>query len=237
MFFANGKSEAGNAFKYGFIYGEGIWKWKLTEFARTKSTTVFDELFSKTGQFLMVKQNTEPFRVTMPKSFAPNENISVNATVLNASLDPVTTSEVHFVLTSEDGKDSKLQFGIAGNNYKLDLGKLPAGKYSWKAYTSINGKYHEKKGEFIIKPLFLEQADNRANHNLLKQLAEKTNGSFHELKNYKSSIQELKNREDFSSASYQETSFNELIEYFLIFLLLVLTLFAEWFLRRYLGSY
>lgn len=237
LFFANAKSEAGQSFKYGLVYGEGVWKWKITEFARTKSTVAFDELFSKTGQFLMVKQNTEPFRVVLPKSFTPNENISVNATVLNASLDPVTTSEVHFVLTSEDGKDSKLQFGIAGNNYKLDLGKLPAGKYSWKSYTSINGKYHEKRGEFIVKPLFLEQADNTANHNLLKQLSEKTDGSFHELKNYKSAIQELKTREDFSSASYQETSFNELIEYFLIFLLLVLTLFTEWFLRRFLGSY
>ncbi len=237
LFFANGKSDSGQPFKYGVIYGEGVWKWKITEYARTKSFTAFDELFSKTGQYLMVKQNTEPFRVTLPKNFTPNESISVNATVLNASLEPVTTSEVHFVLTSESGKESKLQFGVTGTSYKLDLGKLPSGKYSWKAYTSINGKYHEKKGEFVVKPLFLEQADNKANHNLLRQLSEATNGSFHPLKNYASTISELKNRDDFTSASYQESSFNELIEYFVIFLLIVLTLFAEWFLRRYLGSY
>jgi hypothetical protein len=237
LFFANGKSESGASYKYGFIYGEGIWKWKLTEYARTQNFVAFDELVSRTGQYLMVKQNTEPFRVTLPKKFTPSENVTINATVLNASLDPVTTSEVHFVLTNEKGKESKLQFGISGTNYKLDLGKLESGKYTWKAYTSINGKYHEKKGEFIVKPLFLEQADNSANHNLLRQLAEKTDGSFHTLKNYRQTIQELKNREDFSSMSYQETSFNELIEYFLIFLLLVLSLFAEWFLRRYLGSY
>lgn len=237
LFFANGKSDSGQSFKYGVIYGEGVWKWKITEYARTKSFTAFDELFSKTGQYLMVKQNTEPFRVTLPKNFTPNESISINATVLNASLEPVTTSEVHFVLTSESGKESKLQFGVTGTSYKLDLGKLPSGKYSWKAYTSINGKYHEKKGEFVVKPLFLEQADNKANHNLLRQLAEATNGSFHPLKNYTSTIRELKNREDFTSASYQESSFNELIEYFVIFLLIVLTLFTEWFLRRYMGSY
>lgn len=237
LFFASGRSESGQSFKYGFIYGEGIWKWKITEYARTQSFTAFDELISKTGQYLMVKQNTEPFRVTLPKKFTPNEAISINATVLNASLDPVTTSEVHFILTAENGKESKLQFGVSGTGYKLDLGKLPAGKYTWKAYTSINGKYHERKGEFVVKPLFLEQADNSANHNLLKQLAEKTGGTFHPLKNYKKAIQELNSREDFSSASYQESSFNELIEYFVIFLLLVLTLFTEWFFRRYLGSY
>lgn len=237
LFFANGKSDSGQSFKYGVIYGEGVWKWKITEYARTKSFTAFDELFSKTGQYLMVKQNTAPFRVTLPKNFTPNESISVNATVLNASLEPVTTSAVHFVLTSESGKESKLQFGVTGTSYKLDLGKLSSGKYSWKAHTSINGKYHEKKGEFVVKPLFLEQADNKANHNLLRQLSEATNGSFHPLQKYTSTITELKNRDDFSSASYQESSFNELIEYFVIFLLIVLTLFAEWFLRRYLGSY
>lgn len=237
LFFASGTSESGKSFKYGVVYGEGIWKWKMTEYARTQNFTAFDELFSKTGQYLMVKQNAEPFRVTLPKTFIPTESISVNATVLNASLEPVTTSEVHFVLTEENGKESKLQFGISGTGYKLDLGKLAGGKYTWKSYTSINGKYHEKKGEFIVKPLFLEQTDNRANHNVLKQLSEKTDGTFHLLKNYKSAIQELKNREDFSSVSYQESSFNELIEYFIIFLLLVLTLFTEWFFRRYLGSY
>lgn len=237
IFFASGKSASGQAFKYGFIYGEGIWKWKLTEYARTESVTAFDELVAKTGQYLMVKQNTDPFHVLLPKQFTPNESITINATVLNASLDPITTSEVHFVLTSENGKESKLQFGVSGTGYKLDLGKLDAGKYSWKAYTSINRKYHEKKGEFVVKPLFLEQADNSANHNLLKQLSEKTGGKFDVLKNSQKIIQALKTRDDFNSVSYQESSFNELIEYFLLFLFLVLTLFTEWFFRRYLGSY
>ncbi len=237
IFFSNGRTESGQSYKYGFIYGEGIWKWKLTEYARNQNVTSFDELISKTGQFLMVKQNTEPFRVTLPKSFTPNEKVIVNATVLNASLEPVTTSEVHFILYSENGKESKLQFGASGTTYKLDLGNLPAGKYNWKAHTTINGKYHEKRGEFVVKPSFLEQSENSANHILLKQLSEKTKGSFHTLKNYQSAIKELKNREDFSSVSYQESSFNELIEYFTLFILIVLILFAEWFLRRYLGSY
>lgn len=237
LFFGNGRSDSGKNYKYGFVFGEGLWKWRLTEYARTQSFAAFDELISKTGQYLMVKQNTEPFRVTLPSTFLPTETISINATVLNASLDPITTSEVNFVLLDENGKESKLQFGAVGTNYKLDLGKLPAGKYTWKAFTSINGKYHEKKGEFIVKELVIEQADSKANHLVLQHLAQKTGGTFHLLKNYDAAIKEIKNREDFSSASYQEASFNELIEYFILFLLLTLSLFAEWFLRRYFGSY
>lgn len=237
IYFANGRSANGQSFKYGVIYGEGIWRWKLTEYARTQEVSAFDELIGKTGQFLMVKQNTEPFRVQLPKKFSPTEDITINATVLNASLEPITTATVQFVLTNESNQETKLQFGAIGTSYQLDLGKLDAGKYNWKAFTTIGGKYHEKKGEFSVSPLFLEQIYSHANHNLLRQLSEKTNGSFHELKNYKSTIKELKNRDDFTTISYQEASFNELIEYFILFILLILTLSSEWFLRRYLGSY
>lgn len=237
IFFADAQTESGKSFKYGFIYGEGLWKWKLTEYAKTQATEVFDEIISKTGQYLLIKQNTEPFRVSLPKSFSTNDNITIDATVLNPSLEPITTSEVFYVLKDESNKESKLQFGVSDLAYKLDVGKLEAGKYNWKAYTTVNGKYHEKKGEFVVKPSFLEQADNSANHTLLKQLASTTGGKFDVLKNYKKTIQSIKDRSDFTSISYQESSFDDLITYFILFIFLSISLFAEWFLRRYLGSY
>lgn len=236
LYFATANSPKGS-YKYGVFFGEGIWRWRLNEYAKNQSTNAFDELFSKIGQYLMVKQNTEPFRVTMPKSYSPNENTLINATVLNAALDPITTVEVHFHLTDEKGKLSKLQFGALGDFYQLNLGKLEAGKYSWKAFTTIDGKYREKKGEFIVKPLYLEQADYQANHNLLRQIAKTTNGSFYQLDQYEQALDEISKRDDLTSISYQETSFNELIEYFFIFLLLFVSLATEWFLRRYWGSY
>ncbi|MEZ4891127.1 MAG: hypothetical protein R2779_11450 [Crocinitomicaceae bacterium] len=64
--------------------------------------------------------------------------------MLNQSLEPITTSTVNFELENEVKQLSKYQFGVVGNGYKLDLGQLKAGKYSWKATTTINGKTHEK---------------------------------------------------------------------------------------------
>lgn len=237
IYFSNGRSSGGQSFKYGVIYGEGIWRWKLTEYARSQEVAAFDELIGKTGQYLMVKQNMEPFRITLPKKFTPTESISINATVLNASLEPITTTTVQFVLTNEHQEETKLQFGTIGTSYQLDLGKLDSGKYRWKAFTTINGKHHEKKGEFSVAPLYLEQLSSHANHGLLSQLSEKTNGTFHELKHFRSTLKELQKRDDFTTISYQDATFNELIEYFIVFILLVLTLCSEWFLRRYLGSY
>lgn len=237
LFFANAQSEQGKSYKYGLVFGEGLWRWKLTEFGKTQATEAFDELFSKIGQYLLVKQNTEPFRVTLPTSFSETKAVVVDATVLNQSLEPITTSTVNFELENEVKQLSKYQFGVVGNGYKLDLGQLKAGKYSWKATTTINGKTHEKKGEFVVKPSFLEQADNSANHALLKQLAVTTGGAFMPAKKYKTIIEQINQREDFTTISYQEAAFDDLIEYFIVFILLVMLLFTEWFFRRYLGSY
>ncbi|MCO5260212.1 MAG: VWA domain-containing protein [Crocinitomicaceae bacterium] len=237
IYFATAQNNNGNTYKYGFIYGEGVWRWKLTEYGRTQATNSFDELFSKVGQYLLVKQNTDPFRVTFPKSFTEVDNITIDATVLNASLEPITTSDVYFSLWNESGNESKLQFGATNNAYKLNLGILKAGKYTWKAFTSVNGKRHEKKGEFIVKPSYLEQAENNANHTILKQLASSTGGVFNVATDFQKTITTIQNREDFTSISYQESSFDDLIEYFILFIILSVTLFAEWFLRRFLGSY
>ncbi|MEZ4891126.1 MAG: hypothetical protein R2779_11445 [Crocinitomicaceae bacterium] len=51
-----------------------------------------------------------------------------------------------------------------------------------------------KKGEFVVKPSFLEQADNSANHALLKQLAVTTGGAFMPAKKYKTIIEQINQR-------------------------------------------
>lgn len=224
-------------FKYGVIYGEGVWRWKITEYAKTEATTAFNELFSKIGQLLLVKQNSSPLRVTMPKKFLMNEEVIVNATFLNESLEPITTPTINFQLKDENGKESKLQFGAVGKGYKLNLGQLAPGKYEWTARASFNGKSHAKSGFFIVEDQAIEQLDTKANHNLLHQLAKNSGGKFAPLKDYQKSLDELEQRDDLTSVSYQESSFNDLIEYWWILIALILLLGTEWFLRRWLGSY
>ena len=57
------------------------------------------------------------------------------------------------------------------------------------------------------------------------------------LKDYKKTIEDISNRKDITTISYAETSFDDLIEYIVIFILIFLFLSGEWFLRRWYGSY
>lgn len=222
---------------YGVLLGEGLWAWKVNDFVRTKSFTAFTELIHKTTQYLVVKQNASALTVTLPKRFTKAEDVIFNATFYNDAMQAITTPLINLTLTDDQGKKSNLQFAVAGEMYKLSLGKLNAGKYTWKATTAYNGKTHLKSGVFIVEDITLERLDSYANHAILHQLSEKTTGKFELLKNYKKILSAIKSRGDITSLSYKETSFNDLIDYKILSLILLLLLTTEWFLRRWFGGY
>lgn len=223
--------------KYGVLYGEGIWKWKMNEYVRFGDQKNFTELIQKITQYLVVKQNTSSLRVTTPKRFTKDEDVILKAEFYNESLELITVPEIEFTLKNEKNKLSKHQFGVTGNFYKLSLGKLKPGKYQWSAKCRHNGKAYSKSGVFVVEDIQLESIDTRANHTLLNQLSQSSNGKFYPLMNSDQLINDLEKRGDIVEMSYREASFNDLIDYKWIFFFLVLILGCEWFLRRWFGAY
>ena len=226
-----------NNIKYGVLYGEGIWKWKMNEYVRLGEQKNFTEFIQKITQFLVVKQNTSSLRVTTPKRFTKDEDILIKAEFYNESLELITTPSVSFTLKNEKNKLTKHQFGATGNFYKLSLGKLKPGKYTWSASCKNNGKSYAKSGTFVVEDIQLESLDTRANHTLLNQLSENSNGKFYTLSKTDQLISDIEKRADIVEMSYREASFNDLIDYKWLFLLLILVFGTEWFLRRWFGAY
>lgn len=223
--------------KFGVIYGEGIWKWKINEYVRTADSKGFTELFQKIAQYLVVKQNTSALRVTLPKRFTIDEEVEVKAEFYNESMELITKPTIDFILKNEKNKQDKYQFGVVGNFYKLSLGKLKPGKYTWEASCKNNGKKYSKSGVFIVEDIQLESIETAANHNLLNQIAKTSKGQFYTLNDVNQMIKDLEKRDDIAEMSFKEASFNDLIDYKWIFFLVVIIFATEWFLRRFFGSY
>ncbi|MBM3186931.1 MAG: hypothetical protein FJZ67_11585, partial [Bacteroidetes bacterium] len=226
-----------NNLKTGVLYGEGLWRWKLNDFIRSGNHEAFSELFSKTMNFLMVKQQEAGLRIEFPKRFSIEEEIIVNASFYNSALEPITKPKIELKLTDSNGKLFRSQFGVSGTGYKLSMGKLKAGKYKWAAETKFNGKSYRKSGVFIVEDIELEKVETAANHGVLKQVAKQSNGKFYQLKNYLQLINDIEKRGDITTISFEETAFNKFIDYLVVIMLLVTLLSSEWFLRRYLGGY
>ena len=226
-----------NNAKFGVLYGEGLWRWRINNHLRNSNQEAFNEFFSKITNYLLVKQQGAGLRIEFPNRFTIDEEVLVNASFYNSSLEPITTPKISIEVTDQKGKKYKSQFGLVGTSYKLALGKLKSGNYSSSAKTTFNGKSYSKKGNFLVEDIQIEKTESNANQGVMKQLSKQSNGKFNLLKDYKKTIEDISNRKDITTISYAETSFEDLIEYIVIFILIFMLLSGEWFLRRWYGSY
>ena len=173
-----------NNTKYGAVFGEGIWRWRIADYAENQNTNNFNTLIDKLTQYLVLKKDASNLRLKLPRKTNNLEDVRISAEFYNDNLEKVNDATVEFELIN--GKDISV-FDFANNNgeYQLNLGKLKAGKYSWVAKTNYNGRKYEKKGVFVISAVLKEDLDLKANHNLLKQISSQSNGAFYELKQYR----------------------------------------------------
>lgn len=226
-----------NDAKVGVIQGEGIWKWKLANYRSVENTHAFDEIIQKTIQYLTVKKNNAPFRVTVPRKTNPNEPVIIKAEVYNASMELVTKRNVDFRLTNDKGIQQTYDFSVVGNYYSLNVGKLTAGSYKWTASTVIDKKTHQLAGELVVETNDIELLDNTANYEVLSQLSVQTNGEFYPLAQYDKLLKQFSSREDIRPVESQEQTVKNLIDYWWLILLIIGVFGMEWFLRKYHGSY
>lgn len=219
------------------VFGEGLWRWRITNFARYGNHDSFNELIQKTLQYLTVKQNQEPLRINLPKRFNEVDDIIINAEFYNSSFEPIVTPDISLMITDSESKEHKYSFAKNDKDYVVSLGKLNKGEYKWKATTSFEGKTYMKDGVFVVENTSIESMSTHANHNLLQQIASKSNGKFLKLAQINSIFNEIDSRKDIGNISYEESSFKDLVDWKLLFVILILLLGVEWFLRRYNGSY
>ena len=79
--------EEGQA-KAGVLFGEGIWRWRLFDYLQHKNHNIFDELLSKTVQYISLKEDKRRFRVSLSKNiFNENEAVFFDAELYNESFE------------------------------------------------------------------------------------------------------------------------------------------------------
>jgi hypothetical protein len=223
--------------KYGVIYGEGIWRWKLNDYVKNSSFEHFEELVQKITQYLLVKQNSSPFRLEMPKKIFKSTELEMKAEFYNASLDLTTAAKISLKLTNEKNEVNKYDFAVTGNYYRLNLGKMQPGTYSWTATAKFGDQDYVKSGQIIVQDILIEKLDNQANHSSLRQMAFQSKGIFVALSDKEKLIAAIDSRDDMVSRAYAESSFLDLIDWKVLFFILLVLITTEWFLRRYWGGY
>ncbi len=226
-----------NENKIAVFSGEGIWRWRLQDYAARQSHQFFDELISKIVQYLSVKEDKSFFRVVTKKSFLENETVYFEAELYNQSYELINEPEINITISNSDGKKYPFTFSKTINAYRLSAGAFPVGEYKYQAQVKIGDKIYNQNGIFSVIPLQVELTNTTADHQLLFSIAQKHDGELIYANQLEQLTNKLANREDVKSVSYSEKKLNDLINLKWVFFLLLSLLSIEWFMRKRSGSY
>lgn len=222
-----------NSTRYGFVIGDGLWRWWLADYQQNSTHDNIGTLLEKAITFLSLRLDKDKFRINAKAAFAENEAIIFEAELYNDNFEPVTSADITIAIAKPDGTSSTFAFEPRGNTYFASAGSLPQGSYTYSATAAHGGKKLSKKGAFVVERLCLEQNSLTADHALLNTIAEKTGGRMLAPQHLDSLPALLDQRSEIRNIIFQRYKNMELIHLPWIFVLIVALLAVEWVARRY----
>lgn len=216
------------------LCGEGIWRWRLYEFKHFRKHETVDELIRQTVSLLSVKKDTRPFRVFMDKYIlSDNEAVNIYAELKNDNGELVNGPDAKLVLSDSSGKTWNYGFERNGNSYRLNIGLLAPGSYTFKGSAQANGKSYSSEGSFVVMSVPLEQLRTNSDYELLYKLGRQSGGAFFTYATMASLTDSLKQNKTVKPLIHTDKTYIQFINLRWLFFVILLFAAAEWLLRKY----
>ena len=223
--------------RVGVLTGEGLWRWQLAEYQAFGNHHALEELFGQGVQYLTANANRQKFIVYPAKHvFDEGENVILNAELYNDALELINTPDIKIDLKNEAGKSYSFLFTRNNQSYQLDAGTLPVGEYTYAATTKISDKAFNASGQLTVKPLNLESRQSAANHQLLNAIAKNSGGVMVKPSAINQLANLIRKNENIKTVVYEDKHYNDFIDVKWVFVLILVLLSVEWFLRKREGE-
>ena len=223
--------------KYALLSGEGLWKWRFSNFQSKGNHKLFNSFVVRVSNYLLTGAYDDNFNISYHNSYHESDMIQWNAEVYNNAFEAIDNAEVSVEITNEKNDVYVHQFTAGDKSYHLNLDYLKSGAYSFKATAKTNDTTYIEDGKFVVDAWSLEQANVTANTELLQRLANLSQGKLF----YKSQVTDLNdyllNQTDLKPHSSISQKLINLIEFKWLSLLLLILVSLEWFLRKRGGAY
>lgn len=227
--------------KTGVITGTGLWHWRMYDYVEHKTHRNFDAFINKIIQFLALKAQKEHISAKHPPVFPENENLYFEVQVYNEVYELVKEADVEMQMTGEDGEEYNFTLSPVQSNtgvmFVLNAGVFPRGNYSYTITADIGDKVYEKEGAFKVLPVKIETINTRADHRVLYQLANQNQGRMFTPENVDSLKNALDSNNQIQQVVHTSQELTEIIHWKWLFFIILLLLGAEWFLRKFEGTY
>ncbi len=223
--------------RLGILFGEGFWQQRIYGFSADDKHARVDEWFIKALQFINLREPQGRLKVIQPENIDRFTPLVLKAILKNKSGELTNEPEVKLELNSDSiPKPINYIFGKESTSYILDAGRLKPGKWNWKAFTKEGGEDVTSSGTIIINDFNAELMQTQANHALLRSLAHQQNGYSFKRNDWNGLFKALQERKNTMRQIVSERETEEPIRFIWVFILIILLMSTEWFIRKYNGA-
>lgn len=221
------------AVKRAIFWGDGLWLWRLNEFAKNENSNAIDNLIGKTVQLLLSAEKKKHLRVILNNSeLVEGEQAGFGIETYNQLFEPVYDQKIGIQVSRTDGWKENYSFVNAVGNAIFRTPSLQPGAYHYKATAVINGKPETDEGDFIVRTNDLEAQELEANHRMLTELAVSNQGKAVGI----ASMESLVAAGELPKPLIEFTDWDEnILSMWWILVLLILLLSTEWAVRKWNG--
>ena len=221
--------------KIGIVSGEGLWRWRLSDYATAGSHSVTDEIINKSVQYLCTSEKKDRFEVRTDDVVPSHREVLFDAMLYNLSMEPVTTADVSLEVTDQAGARIKSAFQPSATGYTLNIGRKPAGRYSYTATATLGDEVLTRRGQFMVVEESAEMSSLQAHHSLLFRLADSYGGKMFLPDNLDGLADAITNNREIADTVIVTSRLLRIIDLLPILLIALAFLSAEWFLRKFWG--
>jgi hypothetical protein len=221
--------------KLAFLFGEGLWKWRATNFINNNSFKEFDEFLGNISQYIASNKRKDRLKVNSENLYPSNSTINIAAFYSDENYKFDSRASITLTLTNnQTNKNSKFPFSLINNSFQVAIDNLSPGDYSYKV--EVLGQRLKKYGRFRITDFEIEEQFTNANVGKLNHLALNSKTQLFYKNQTKELIEELLKNENYYTIQKSKTKEQNLIDWKWILFLIILLLSTEWFLRKYYGK-
>ncbi|APY07130.1 hypothetical protein BWZ20_01900 [Winogradskyella sp. J14-2] len=225
--------EIGNT-KHALLSGEGIWRWRAQSFLESESFNDFDNFIGKLVQYLSSSKKRSRLNIDYNSFYNGNDDVVISAQYFNKNYEFDNSAALTITLKNKDkGNIREVPLLLNNGNYSVDLRGIEAGIYNFTI--KHNTESIAASGNFEVLEYNVEQQFLNADVPKLNALAKNSEGKAIFYNETDKLISELLSDNRYATIQKSTKNVVPLIDWKYLLVLIALSLFSEWFIRKYNG--